>query len=76
MVVLETTGDVLYVGRYHEETDRGVLLHDVAEHRNESGGVPQEEFIARTLKFGVRPQHRQLVVPREVVGRISKLAEW
>ena len=75
-VVLETTGDVLYEGRYHEETDRGVLLHDVAEHRIEKGGLPREEFLARTLKFGVRAQHRHLIVPREEVGRISKLAEW
>ena len=75
-VVLETTGDVIYVGRYHEETDRGVLLHDVAEHRIENGGLSREEFMARTLKFGVRPQHRHLIVPREEVGRISKLAEW
>ena len=39
-VVLETTGDVIYVGRYHEETDRGVLLHDVAEHRSRTVGCP------------------------------------
>jgi hypothetical protein len=64
-VVLETTGDALYIGRYHEETPGGVLLHDVAEHRA-SGGTSREEFFARTMKFGVRAQHRNLVVPGPV----------
>jgi hypothetical protein len=76
-VVLETTaGDTLYVGRYHEATDRGVLLHDVAEHREVIGGVSREEFLRRTLKFGVRAQHANLVVPTADVGRISRLVEW
>jgi hypothetical protein len=45
----------------------GALLHDVAEHRIESGGLPREEFMARTLKFGW-PQHRQLTVPEKRAG--------
>ena len=75
-VVLEAAGDVLYVGRFHEETDNGVLLHDVAEHRGDNGGSGREEFLARTLKFGVRAQHRHLVVPKADVRRISRLLEW
>ncbi len=76
-VVLETTGDeVLYVGRYHEETPGGILLHDVAEHRPVEGGVTREQFLARTLKFGVHAQHRNLVVPGGKVRRITRLVEW
>ena len=75
-VVLETTGDAVYVGRYHEETQGGVLLHDVAEHRPVADGVSREEFFSRTLKFGVRAQHRHLTVPGGEVRRITRLVDW
>lgn len=75
-VVLETAGGTLYVGRYHEETPAGVLLHDVAEHRADPEHPSQEEFIRRTLKFGVRVQHRHLVVPGNDVRRVTRLLEW
>lgn len=75
-VVLETTGEALYVGRYHEETPAGVLLHDVAEHRAAADGITREEFLAKTLKFGVRARHRNLVVPGGEVRRIVRLVDW
>ena len=75
-VVLETTGSTLYVGRYHEETPAGVLLHDVAEHQDGPGAASREEFLRKTLKFGVRAAHRHLVVPKDQVQRISRLVEW
>lgn len=75
-VVVETLGDVLYVGRYHEETPKGLLLHDVAEHRPEGDKLSRDEFMARTLKFGVRAEHRNLVLPMDQVQRVSKLVEW
>jgi hypothetical protein len=75
-VVLETNGEALYVGRYHEETLGGVLLHDAAEHRPAEGGMSREEFFARTLKFGVRAQHRNLLVPGAEVRRITRLVDW
>ena len=75
-VVLETTGPATYVGRYHEETPAGVLLHDVAEHRPGESGPTREEFLRRTLKFGVHAAHRHLVVPKADVRRITRLIEW
>lgn len=71
-VVLEAAGDVMYVGRYHEETPKGVLLHDVAEHRGPNSG----EFIRKTLKFGVRAQHPHMVVPGGDVKRVVRLVDW
>jgi hypothetical protein len=75
-VVLETDSDAVYVGRYHEETPAGILLHDVAEHRDAAGGPTRDEFLQRTLKFGVRPAHRNLIVPAGTVRRMSRLVEW
>jgi len=73
-VVLEAADELVYVGRYHEETPRGVLLHDVAEHRG--GGEGRQEFIRKTLKFGVRAQHPHVVVPTGDVRRVVRLVEW
>ncbi|MBK8003251.1 MAG: hypothetical protein IPK12_04680 [Gemmatimonadetes bacterium] len=75
-VVVETLGDALYVGRYHEETPKGLLLHDVAEHRPDGDKLTRDEFIKRTLKFGVRAEHRNFVLPTDQVRRITKLVEW
>jgi hypothetical protein len=72
-VVLETTGDAIYVGRYHEETPQGVLLHDVAEQRDPAA---RAEFLRRTLKFGVRADHPHVLIPTAEVRRVGRLVEW
>lgn len=75
-VVVETTAGRLLVGRYHEATERGVLLHDVAERLEEPGQPAAAEFIARLLKFGVRAQHPHILVPSGEISRITRLVEW
>jgi hypothetical protein len=72
-VVVETKGDVLYVGRFHEETPGGVLLHDVAEQRDLTG---RADFLRKTLKFGVRAERPHVVVPTEEVRRVVRLVDW
>lgn len=74
-VVVELADDGLFVGRYHEETAAGILLHDVAEYSPSAGGPSREEFLARTLKFGVHAQHRHQVVPMDRVRGIRRLVE-
>lgn len=71
-VVLEA-GSATYIGRYHEETPKGILLHDVAEH---SDPGTRADFIRRTLKFGVKASHRHVVVPAGDVQRLVRLVEW
>ena len=65
-VVVETAG-ALWVGRYHEVTPKGILLHD-AESR--------EEFLRKVLKFGIRQTHRSAIIPEAEVVRIGKLGEF
>jgi hypothetical protein len=73
-VVVETYGASTYVGRYDSEDERGVHLLDVGVH-DAKGGVPKEEYIRRTAKFGVRSEYRHLIVPGDQVARIRRLAE-
>jgi len=72
-VVLEGASGRIYVGRWHEQTTKGIVLHDVATHEP-GAAISQAEFLARTLKFGVRPEERTLVVA-ETISSVRKLAD-
>jgi len=72
-VVLETANGRTVIGRWHERVEKGVVLHDAAT--NEPGAQQtRDDFVARSLKFGVKPEHRTLVVSDEIVS-VRKLAE-
>jgi hypothetical protein len=73
-VVVETNGSRTYVGRYDSEDDEGVHMLDVGIHE-EPAGVSKAEYIKQTAKFGVKSQHRHLLVPRRDVARITRLGE-
>lgn len=73
-VVVETSGSRTYVGRFDSEDDRGLHLLDVGIHE-ESAEISKDEYIRKTAKFGIRSQHRHLVIPRQDVARITRLGE-
>jgi len=74
-VVLETRGSRTYVGRFHSQDEAGVQLHDVGVHDAAAGGVSKEEFLRRCDKFGIRSEHRDLLVPSSDVASISRLVD-
>ena len=47
-----------------------VGVHDVT---SESGS--REEYVRKSAKFGIRSDHKSLVIPAAKVVRISRLAE-
>ncbi|HTO72388.1 MAG TPA: hypothetical protein VMJ30_01150, partial [Gemmatimonadales bacterium] len=57
-----------------EETQRGMLLHDAAAF-DPAAGSSRDEFLKRTAKFGVRIDHRQVVVPSAEVTSLVPLGE-
>jgi hypothetical protein len=73
-VVLETTGTRTYVGRFDSEDQRGVLMHDVAVHDAAVGGTSWDEFLRRSAKFGIRAEHKDVLVPRDQVVRVTRFA--
>ncbi len=73
-VVVETTGSLTYVGRFDTEDDSGVHLLDVGVHDSATGGT-REEFVRRSVRFGVRTDRKHLIVPRGEVSRITRLGE-
>ena len=72
-VVLETNGSLTYVGRYDSEDERGVHMLDVGVHDAAAGGGSKEEYVRRSAKFGIRSDHKHLVVPAAQVVRITRL---
>lgn len=74
--MVEGTGGKRYVGRFHEMGDEGLLMHDVAVFDPSAAPSPWEEFLARTLKFGVRADRKHLVVPAGEVGPITPLSAF
>ena len=74
-VVVETTGPSTYVGRYDREDSSGVHLLDVGVH-DAASAVAKQEYIERSSKFGVRGEHRHVVVPAHHVARITQLVSW
>ena len=73
-VVLETSGRETFVGRFDSEDEQGVRMLDVGIH--DGGGSAKEEYIRRSLKYGVRADRKQIVVPKEAVTRITRLADF
>jgi hypothetical protein len=73
-VVLDALDARTYVGRFDSQDERGVHLLDVGVHQS-GGEHSREEYLRRTLKFGVRAEHKHLLVPGGEVVRIRRLTE-
>jgi hypothetical protein len=73
-VLLEARDARTYVGRFDSQDERGVHLLDVGVH-HAGGEQSKDEYLKRTLKFGVRADHKHVLVPAgEVVG-ITRLSD-
>ena len=73
-VVVEGASGRAWVGRYHERTERGILMLDVAEHDPGSAAKPRDLWLAGLRKFGVKADAKHLVVPfseEPVVRRLT-----
>ena len=75
-VVVEGASGRTWVGRYHERTERGVILHDVAIHDPATATVSRADWMARLRKFGVAVSEKFLLIPSREAGPITRLADW
>jgi hypothetical protein len=73
-VVVETNGSRTYVGRYDSQDEQGVHMLDVGIHE-ETAGESKDEYIKRSAKFGIRRDHKHLIVPAGEVARVTRLGE-
>ena len=75
-VVVTGASGRTYLGRYHERSARGVLLHDVAVHDPAAAGLAAAEWLRRQDRFGVRVEQRHLVLPPDEVAEVVPFLDW
>jgi hypothetical protein len=73
-VVLETHSSKVYVGRFDSQDERGVHMHDVGVY-DAAAGASKADFLRRCDKFGIMPQHKDLLVPTAEVSAIERLVD-
>lgn len=74
-VVIELLDGRSVVGRWHDRTDRGVLLHNVAIYDPDTATVPKEEWFGKLLKFGVPVAEKHMLIPDDLFGGVRSLSE-
>jgi hypothetical protein len=74
-VVVETTGSRTYVGRFDSQDENGVHMLDVGVHDEVAAGMSKEDFIKKSARFGIRSEHKHLIVPSGDVRRVVRLGE-
>jgi len=75
-VVVEGASGRTWVGRYHETSDRGVELHDVAIHDPATATLPRVQWVERLRKFGIQVDEPVVILPPREAGPITRLAAW
>ena len=75
-VVVQGNSGRTWVGRYHERSEQGLVMRDVAIHEPQTASISQAEWIGQLRRFGVTVAERYLVLPPEEIGPISVLEEW
>jgi hypothetical protein len=74
-VVVETDGPHTYVGRFDSQDQRGVVMHDVGVYDASAGAASRDEYLTRAAKFGIRAEHKQLLIPGDQVVRITRFTD-
>jgi len=74
-VVVQDAEGRTYVGRYHERTARGILMHDVAVHDPAATPMSAADWLARQRKFGVQISQRHVMLPGDLAGGIRRLID-
>ena len=52
-----------------------MLMLDVAEHEEGTGGKTIAEVVEAAARLGHWPQHKRLVVPSAEIGQVQRLGE-
>lgn len=75
-VVVDTKGPALFVGRCHEWTEKGILLHDADRHTEGEKGMGKQEFLAKAAQWGHWPRHASLFIAGEEIASVKRLGEF
>lgn len=74
-VVVDTAGAEVYIGRFFEQRGDGIVLLDVACHRDGANGVSKEQYVDTAARYGQWKEHERVVVPLPEVRSVTRLAD-
>jgi hypothetical protein len=74
-VVVRGTSGRTYLGRFHETTERGLAMRDLAVHDPAASEHDLDAWLERARKFGVPVGQRLFVVPQGEVAEVVRFAE-
>ena len=74
-VVVDTPGRMLYIGRYHSETDEWILLNDV-DAREHEGEAAKYAYLEKAARYGVFKNTPSVKVPRADVASVKRLVDY
>ena len=74
-VVIATRDTRTWVGRWHEQDEHGVHLLDAALHDSATSDGSRDDFLRRILKFGIRAEHKHVLIPTDQLGDVTPLRE-
>lgn len=75
MVVLDTGGPIVYLGRLQDVTDMGFILEDADVHDCRDGHATKETYVSEAGRTGVSVNRRKVIVMQSAVMSVSKLAD-
>jgi len=74
-VVMTGASGKTYLGRFHETTERGVALRDVAIHDPATAGQDLAAWLEGQKRFGIKVASRLLVVPASEAAAMVRFSE-
>ena len=74
-MVLDTPGAEVYIGRFFEQREEGVVLLDVDFHRDGDEGRSKGEFVSNAARYGQWKKLQSKTVPLQQVASITRLAD-
>lgn len=75
-VVVDTTGDEIFIGRCDDIDEREVILLDVDVHRAGDGGRSKEDYVQRAALVGVWKKYDRVVIANDKVASVRRLGDF
>lgn len=74
-VVLDTSGEIVYLGRMVDVDDTGVWLEDADVHDCGEGHAGKEYYVIESAHHGVRVNRRRVFVLRSSIMSVSGMSD-
>jgi hypothetical protein len=74
-IVVDTTGDEIFIGRCDDIDEREVILLDVDVHRNGDEGRSKEDYVQYAAQIGFWKKYDRVVIASDKVVSVRRLGD-